>query len=267
MTQKQAYTLFGLLMSKPGMVLGDFEGETKSLDEIPPISWWRFIHYFRGLKIPFQIAYDVLDEFYNVFYHDDDPSPWNESEFDYIEFTDEGRIGIWCEVDGFIAWLDEYGKKWRVDDKKELIEKRKNWEKEWNEKYGKKLQEAFEVAWAKVEKENEIGAIEVATGEPKMVKIQPFEMRGISMYDANHKKLKTMKDIEEWKKSPCKGANFASYYDYVLESLYDWYVAKLDGVERILLFLADWDFEAQEYWYKALKERAGDLWTGMNTNG
>ena len=67
------------------------------------------IDYLKKLKMPYRLVYDILDEKYNTFIHGKNLT---ESEFDYIEIDKNGRIGVWCEVDGFIAWLDEYNKKW-----------------------------------------------------------------------------------------------------------------------------------------------------------
>ena len=34
------------------------------------------------------------------------------SEYDYVGVDKDGRIYVWCEVDGFMAYLDDYKKTW-----------------------------------------------------------------------------------------------------------------------------------------------------------
>lgn len=64
---------------------------------------------------------------------------------------------------------------------------------------------------------------------------------------------KTVEDIEKMKATPFEP--FETEYRYMVETLFDWYIAKIDGRERIKRFLKDWDGPAQEYWLDALNER------------
>lgn len=140
MTEREALTLVGLLANNSGnvftLVLTDFNQEG-NVDLI--------IDYFKSLELDFEYVFDILSGFYYYFYHSGiikrgEPLPEKyekkdlfASEFDYIEIDHAGRVGIWCEVDGFIAWLDEHGKNWITDTKEEVIQSNKE-AKEWFEK-------------------------------------------------------------------------------------------------------------------------------------
>lgn len=65
--------------------------------------------------------------------------------------------------------------------------------------------------------------------------------------------MRTLKDIIDMKKTSCMP--FETEFEYMVETLYDWYIAKLDGEERIKRFLEDWDDESKEYWLFVLDER------------
>lgn len=67
------------------------------------------------------------------------------------------------------------------------------------------------------------------------------------------KKLKTINDILSMKITPMEP--FKNMYDCTLETLFDWYISKMDGERRIQLFLQEWDEEAQQYWKNKLDER------------
>lgn len=106
--------------------------------------------YLLSLKLPYTFVRDILNGDYgSSFYHMETylnaKEPFEvSSDYDYVEFDPEtGRLGVWCEVDGFIAWLDEYKTIWTVDTREEIAEReRKN--KEWFDKVWKpKIQKAF----------------------------------------------------------------------------------------------------------------------------
>ena len=65
--------------------------------------------------------------------------------------------------------------------------------------------------------------------------------------------MRTITDIEKMKKTNFEP--FGTEYEYMVETLFDWYIAKLDGEDRIKNFLSDWDEPAQERWLDALNER------------
>ena len=96
--------------------------------------------YLLSLKLPYTFVRDILNDNYgSSFYHMEtyfnEKEPFKVcSDYDYIEFDPEtGRLGIWCEVDGFIAWLDEYETVWTVDTREEVAERKRKLD-EWFEK-------------------------------------------------------------------------------------------------------------------------------------
>ena len=56
--------------------------------------------------------------------------------------------------------------------------------------------------------------------------------------------MKTLKDLEEMKKIPM--IPFENQYDYLFATLEDYYIAKMDGINRIKAELKNWDIEAQK---------------------
>lgn len=54
--------------------------------------------------------------------------------------------------------------------------------------------------------------------------------------------MKTMKDLEEMKTRTMPP--FDSEYDYLFETLEDYYIAKMDGMSRIKRELSKWDRES-----------------------
>ena len=56
--------------------------------------------------------------------------------------------------------------------------------------------------------------------------------------------MKTLKDLEEMKKIPM--IPFENQYDYIFATLEDYYIAKMDGINRIKAELKNWDIEAQK---------------------
>jgi hypothetical protein len=70
--------------------------------------------------------------------------------------------------------------------------------------------------------------------------------------------LKSINDIIVLKKSVCdvgKGTPFGAYdneYEHYIDALFDCYISKLDGIERIKCDLRKWDLEAKEIIIKDL---------------
>ena len=64
--------------------------------------------------------------------------------------------------------------------------------------------------------------------------------------------MKTEKDIIVLKESECnigKGTPMGTYenqYQYYIELLYDYYISKLDGIDRIKYELSKWDEKSKE---------------------
>lgn len=56
--------------------------------------------------------------------------------------------------------------------------------------------------------------------------------------------MKTLIDLEEMKKMSMPP--FGNQYDYLFATLEDYYIAKMDGIERIKAELQNWDKEAQK---------------------
>lgn len=55
--------------------------------------------------------------------------------------------------------------------------------------------------------------------------------------------MKTLKDLEAMKTQKC--APFENAYEFLMESLVDYYVSKFDGVNRIKAELSEWEPEAK----------------------
>ena len=141
-----------------------------------------FLEYLENLNLPYQFVYDVIDYFYGIFYHQefggyDTPLKGRSkkcySEFDYVCVDSEKiRIGVWCEVDGFIAWLDQYKTHWFVDSKKYLIKKQEEYQKWFDEHFGRRLKEIFEKAYNGSE----------VSRDSKTVKITKLDCTGLVDY-------------------------------------------------------------------------------------
>lgn len=56
--------------------------------------------------------------------------------------------------------------------------------------------------------------------------------------------MKTLKDLEEMKNKSCKP--FGNQYDYFFATLEDYYISKLDGLDRINAELQNWDNESRQ---------------------
>lgn len=86
----------------------------------------KMIAYLESLDMGYELAKETIEanhyvHFYHVgFGNTGEPLPENpqrgkltESDHDaQLWVTDDGRIGVWCEVDGFVAWLDEHNTMW-----------------------------------------------------------------------------------------------------------------------------------------------------------
>ena len=56
--------------------------------------------------------------------------------------------------------------------------------------------------------------------------------------------MKTLKDLEEMKNITM--IPFGNQYDFLFATLEDYYIAKMDGIDRIKAELKNWDNEAQK---------------------
>lgn len=56
--------------------------------------------------------------------------------------------------------------------------------------------------------------------------------------------MKTLKDLEEMKNKEV--FPFGNQYDYFFATLEDYYIAKMDGLNRIKIELQNWDKESQQ---------------------
>lgn len=72
----------------------------------------KMYHYLQTVRLSLKFVKQLITGEIRDYYHNINDAEYL-SEYDYIEIDyTTGRIGIWCEPDGFIAWLDEYNKKW-----------------------------------------------------------------------------------------------------------------------------------------------------------
>lgn len=108
------------------------------------------LNYLRKVKLPFETVRDLLNNDYgSVFYHYKigrnsyrlpkkyDKEKLYTSEHDnQIWITKKGKVGIWCEVDGFVAWLDEYKKVWIIDSREEVERRRKEFDARMQKYFG-----------------------------------------------------------------------------------------------------------------------------------
>ena len=148
-----------------------------------------FLTYLESLDLPYQFVLDVLDGFYGIFYHQefggyDTPltsrSKKVYSEFDYVCVDSEAiRIGVWCEVDGFIAWLDEYKTHWFVDSKKQIIKEREKRHKWFEEHFSPIIKKVVEEVYSGSLKEESLTDFNLGS---KTVKIQKIKFSGLSDY-------------------------------------------------------------------------------------
>jgi len=123
MTNKEALAILGTLITQ-GNSYTKTDSLTASLANDGSLSL-RIVEYLTNLKLSYKFVNDIItDKYGSVFYHNNSnplPKKYNKeelhtSEYDFVEIDEEtGRIGIWCEVDGFVSYLDEYKKVWTID--------------------------------------------------------------------------------------------------------------------------------------------------------
>ena len=144
--------------------------------------------YLRSLKLDYKFVIDILsDEYDSYFYHaemgrNSAPLPKKykkrdlyTSEHDGQIWIDKnGRLGVWCEVDGFVAWLDEYESVWIVDSRR-AVRRRKRKSKRAHKKWWKKIRKTIKFNFEHVN-------FDKNTSE-KSVEIKPFEMEGLFDYE------------------------------------------------------------------------------------
>lgn len=94
----------------------------------------KIINYLKSLSLDYEFVKDILTNDYgSSFYHLEFgensiplPKKYNKNDLVQSEHDDQiwidknGRVGVWCEVDGFVAWLDEYKTVWIVDSREEV---------------------------------------------------------------------------------------------------------------------------------------------------
>lgn len=206
MNRKDSLAILGLLLADCNSMVF-YEGQqikTKSsvpflieAIQIEPNLIYAILEYISNLKLSYNFIKDILnDDYGSVFYHfewgcNSEPLPekYNKkdlcsSEHDgQIGVTDEGRVGVWCEVDGFIAWLDEYKTVWTVDTREEVAEReRKN--NEWFDKVWKpKIQKAFDKAYTEPLKTSSITLTDGGT-----IKVAKIKLDGLADYQKEAKK-------------------------------------------------------------------------------
>ena len=69
--------------------------------------------------------------------------------------------------------------------------------------------------------------------------------------------MKTLKDLEKMKEEKC--VSFGIQYDYFFGLLENYYIGKLDGVERIEAELKNWEKEVQYFIANELVDRIGKM--------
>lgn len=132
MNKKDSLAILGLLFTGPFYT---FYG-LQDISELDKDILEEILAYIESLDLDYDFVKDILtDDYDSDFYHVDmgcryRPLPENydknqlyRSEHDgqiWLNDGDKVRIGVWCEVDGFIAWLDEYQKTWIVDSREEV---------------------------------------------------------------------------------------------------------------------------------------------------
>ena len=134
------------------------------------------LNYLRKVKLPFEVVRDLLNNDYgSVFYHYKIgcnsyrlPKKYNKEELytsehdNQIWVTEQGKVGIWCEVDGFVAWLDEYKKVWIIDSREE-VEKNAKKSRERFQGIIKEYSKAFAKALEKNKNEHDVKVIPLTT--------------------------------------------------------------------------------------------------------
>lgn len=126
MKQDDVYAVIGLLY-------GWLDCYPK-LQELEKDNFYKVVEYLEQLDLDYEFVRDILtDEYGSEFYHKEQgensqplPTNYNKNDLYYSEHDGQiwidknGRIGVWCEVDGFVAWLDEYKTVWIVDSQEKV---------------------------------------------------------------------------------------------------------------------------------------------------
>lgn len=167
--------------------------------------------FLSKLKLKYEFVKDILnDDYGSDFYHQEWgynsvllPKHYKKEELvssehdSQIWITDEGRIGVWCEIDGFVAWLDEYETVWTVDTREEVAERERK-HKEWFDKVWKpKIQKAFDKAFENIPEEAKLWykgtsdeLIDFYLENNDKVAIKKFEVDGLGFYEVGKGKAK-----------------------------------------------------------------------------
>lgn len=214
MNRKDSLAILGMLLADCNSMVF-YEGQQiKTESSVPslieaiqvePNLIYAILEYINNLKLSYKFIKDILNDNYgSVFYHfewgyNSEPLPKKYNKKDLcssdhdrqIWVTDEGRIGVWCEVDGFVAWLDEYETVWIVDTREEVAEQERK-HKEWFDKVVKPvINNAFEKYFNDEVKKwyesdpNEL--INFYTTDGGKVKIAKIETEGLSQYGRGNK--------------------------------------------------------------------------------
>ena len=215
MNNKDSYALLGFLLTDCKSMTFYEGNQIKTKSSVPflseaiqvePYLIYAIIEYIRKLKISYAFAKDILnDDYRSVFYHKEwgknsEPLPKKydkkqlcTSEHDgQIWIIDEGRIGVWCEVDGFVAWLDEYKKVWIVDSPEEIKERIRKEQEWWNKNIKPTLEKIAGKIFSDLPDSN-------INDNIRTVKIAKFDCPTLPEYSRNdplHWKTHTLK----WKK-------------------------------------------------------------------
>lgn len=179
MTEKNSLAILGLLHSNFGCgiyYVGEHHKTKNSIEELSdhPELDEIILDYLKSLKMSYSFAKDIItDDYGSCFYHKELgfnsqllPKKYNKKDLctsDHdaqIWITDEGRIGIWCEVDGFVAWLDEYKKVWIVDSREEIKKRREKYHKWFEEHITPLIKQAVEKTFSE-ENNHKINKIEM----------------------------------------------------------------------------------------------------------
>lgn len=176
MNKKDSLAILGVLLTGSSYTFCASNND-KSLNETANHELLdNILNYLRKVKLPFETVRDLLNNDYcSVFYHYKPgynsyrlPKKYNKEELytsehdNQIWITEKGKVGIWCEVDGFVAWLDEYKKVWIIDSREEIEIKRKEIEAEM-QSYFREFSKAFDEALEKTENVHDVKLVPLST--------------------------------------------------------------------------------------------------------
>lgn len=186
MNKKDSLAILGILFHIGNSVY--YEGKFKhdsieTLLEHPECAY-DIINYLSKLKLSYNFVKDILtDEYGSAFYHKEMgcnskrlPKKYNKEELytsehdGQIWFDDKGRLGVWCEVDGFVSWLDEYKKVWVVDSRKEVKERRRKLQEEFDKRFKPLIEKSVEKCFSEPLKRGSV--ILLDGGEIKIAKMK-----------------------------------------------------------------------------------------------